>query len=104
MHGGRSGTRDLALRHGAGVLEPLRWVACLLIPFAAACSSASETAGPSPLKCQLTASSPTSSVPAGGASGTVTVSTTPDCSWTASSGASWIAITSSSSGQGNGSV
>jgi hypothetical protein len=39
--------------------------------------------------------------PAGGA-GTLTISTSRDCTWAASSGVSWIVITSGSSGQGDG--
>jgi len=49
--------------------------------------------------------SPTSaSVPASGGSGTVSVTTQTGCSWTASSNASWITISSGASGSGNGSV
>jgi hypothetical protein len=44
------------------------------------------------------------SAPASGGAGTINVNTTRDCTWSASSGATWIAITSGNSGQGEGSV
>ena len=49
--------------------------------------------------------SPTSQslAPAGG-SGTVAVTTTAGCNWTATSGASWVTITSGATGSGSGSV
>jgi hypothetical protein len=40
------------------------------------------------------------SVPAAGASGTITISTNRDCTWSASTATAWISITSSGSGQG----
>jgi len=45
-----------------------------------------------------------SSVPAGGAAGTITVTTTRDCTWAASTSASWVVITSGTNGQGSGSL
>ena len=48
---------------------------------------------------------PTSqSVPALGGTGTVTVTTTSACAWTASSNAPWLTITSGAAGTGNGTV
>ncbi len=44
------------------------------------------------------------SAPANGGAGTINVNTTRDCTWSASTAASWIAITSGTSGQGEGSV
>jgi len=44
------------------------------------------------------------SFPATGGNETVRVDTTPDCEWTTSSGASWLTITSGSSGTGDGPV
>jgi len=43
------------------------------------------------------------SAPSTGGTGTVTVTTNRDCTWSASSTASWIAITSGATGQGDGS-
>jgi hypothetical protein len=67
-------------------------------------SSSSTSTGPSPVKCQvsLTASAPT--LAAGGATGAVTVSTQPECAWTATAEASWISGLSPDSGQGSGQV
>jgi hypothetical protein len=49
--------------------------------------------------------SPTSqTVPAPGGSGTVNVTTTSGCAWTASSNVPWITLTSGATGTGNGSV
>ena len=56
------------------------------------------------MKCQvaLTTSAPT--LAAGGATGAVTVSTQPECAWTATAEASWISGLSPDSGQGSGQV
>src|SRR5262245_38433215 len=45
-----------------------------------------------------------SSVPAAGAAGTITVTTTRDCTWAASTSASWVVITSGTNGQGSGAL
>jgi hypothetical protein len=76
-------------------------LACL----AAACGSSSITVdAPSGVKCQVTPSTSVSSAPAAGASGTLSITTTRDCTWAVTSGASWIAITSADHGQGSGTV
>ncbi len=54
--------------------------------------------------CSYSISPTTQSVAAGGGNGTVSVSTTSGCGWTAVSNASWITLTSGSSGSGNGIV
>ena len=86
--------------------EVLACLACsLLVVMAAACGSTSVSVdSPSTLKCQVTTSNSMELAPAAGVSGTLTVSTTRDCSWSATSGAVWIVITSENTGQGNGSV
>ncbi len=43
-------------------------------------------------------------IDAGGGTGTINVSTMSGCAWTASSGESWITITSGARGTGNGTV
>jgi hypothetical protein len=65
-------------------------------------SSSSVTTGPDPAKCQLTISTPAAIVAQGGAA-SVSVTTQPECEWTASTQANWITDVSPSSGQGNGS-
>lgn len=55
--------------------------------------------------CTYSISPSSNSVPANGGTGTVTVTTSHQaCTWTAASNASWLTITSGSSGTGNGSV
>ena len=66
-------------------------------------TSSSVSAGPSPVKCQVTVAPPAMLDAAGGTSA-VTVTTLPECAWTASTSASWISGLSPTSGQGNGSV
>ena len=61
---------------------------------------AGATGGP----CTYQLGSSSSSIPAAGGTGTVGVSSGNTCTWTASSGAPWISITSGGSGTGNGSV
>ncbi|HEX5474451.1 MAG TPA: BACON domain-containing carbohydrate-binding protein [Vicinamibacterales bacterium] len=54
--------------------------------------------------CSLTVSPTSLSVPASASADRVTVSGGAGCPWSASTGASWITITSGASGQGNGTV
>ncbi len=54
--------------------------------------------------CSYSLGSYSLSAPAGGQLGSVSVSTGSTCTWTATSGASWITITSGSSGTGSGNV
>src|SRR4029453_14106524 len=70
-----------------------------------ACESKSSTStGPSPVKCQVSLEAPSTSIDAGGGKDAITVSTQPECSWTASSAASWISGLTPSSGQGSGQI
>jgi len=80
-------------------------IVCLLAVavLAAGCdTSSTTTAGPDPLKCQVSLAAP-SMIDAGGGTGTLAVTTNPECAWTATSGAPWISL-SPSSGQGSASV
>ena len=54
--------------------------------------------------CSFAISPESASVPASAATGKVSVATGAGCAWTASSNASWLTITSGSSGSGNGDV
>ncbi|MEO6223721.1 MAG: BACON domain-containing carbohydrate-binding protein [Vicinamibacterales bacterium] len=56
------------------------------------------------LDCTVTLSSPGSTFPAGGATGSLTVSTAATCAWTAVSSASWLTISAGTTGTGNGIV
>ena len=73
----------------------------------AGCSASSTTTatatGPDPVKCQVTLASP-SVVDANGGAGRLSVSTQPECAWTASSAVNWISGLSPASGQGTGDV
>jgi hypothetical protein len=86
------------------------WVAhaglgLLAAGIAAGCTSAASTiTAPLPLKCAVTAAVSPTTVGAGGGVVTATVSAARECAWTASSGASWIAIASGRTGQGDGTV
>ena len=57
-----------------------------------------------PASCSYAVNPRNDSAPAPGGSGTVDVSTTSACAWTASSNASWITITSGGNGTGDGRV
>ena len=66
-------------------------------------SSTSTVVSPSSTRCGVTVAGG-AAIPAGGGTGTVTVTTARECQWTASSDAPWLTITSTPSGQGDGSV
>ena len=69
------------------------------------CESKSSTStGPSPVKCQVSLEAPANTIDPGGGKDAITVSTQPECSWTASSGASWISGLTPASGQGSGRI
>jgi hypothetical protein len=70
----------------------------------AACgSSTTSLVEPSATKCEISATNDTTEIPASGGNGSVTVSTSRDCSWSASAEASWIKL-SATSGQGPATV
>jgi len=54
--------------------------------------------------CSYSIAPTSQSVPVLGGTGTVTVTTTSACAWTASSNAPWLSITSGATGTGNGTV
>jgi hypothetical protein len=71
----------------------------------AACGSTAVTSTePTAVKCTLTLTGPDSAISASGGSGEVVLSTTPECAWTASADASWVAHIEPSSGQGSGTL
>jgi hypothetical protein len=80
-------------------------LALVLAIATAGCESKSSTStGPSPVKCQVSLEAPSTSLEAGGGKDAITVSTQPECSWSASSAASWITGLTPSSGQGSGRI
>ncbi len=69
-----------------------------------ACGSTSTSVtGPTGTKCDVAATNNTPQLPASGGNGTIAVTTARDCTWTASSEASWIAL-GTTSGQGSAMV
>jgi hypothetical protein len=68
------------------------------------CSSTDVALSGPTAKCQVTVDNSLPTAPAAGATGTLTVTTTPECTWDASTATSWIAITSASHRQGSGTV
>jgi hypothetical protein len=74
--------------------------------FVAACGSTSteSVTGPSAPKCSVSLAGPEGSIGAAGGPGTVTVTTQPECAWTATAEASWITELTPTEGQGSGQV
>ena len=66
-------------------------------------TSSTVSSGPDPVKCQVSVASP-ATVDAGGGTGSLAVSTQPECTWDASTTASWISGLSPASGQGTANV
>ena len=69
---------------------------------AAACGSTSSNtvAGPSPAKCQLTATNSTPSFKSPGGAGTINVMAARECAWSAAAQVSWLMLTPPTDGQG----
>src|SRR5690242_16586208 len=67
-------------------------------------SSVAVTAPSSDARCAMSLSAGPSTMSASGGNGTVAVSVSRECSWSAKSGADWIVLGSSVNGQGDGSV
>jgi hypothetical protein len=79
------------------------WVT-LAAALASGCgSSSTSVVGPTGSRCAVTLSGG-NAVAAGGGTGSVSVSTARECTWSASSDAAWLTITSGASGQGDGTV
>jgi hypothetical protein len=69
------------------------------------CSSTDlVVSAPSAAKCQVAVDNSLAGVPSAGAAGTLTVTTTPECEWVATTATSWIAITSTPHNQGSGTL
>ncbi len=60
--------------------------------------------GSSSLICTYVISPTSATIPSSGGGGFVSVKTSDSCSWTATSGAAWLTVTSGNSGRGNGTV
>ena len=95
----RTFTAVVVVQHGSRILAS----AALFLSLSACGDSPSGPTDP-PQTCNYALSVQTLSVPASGGSATVTVTTTSQCAWTASSDREWMSITSGASGTGNGTV
>jgi hypothetical protein len=76
----------------------------LALPAARCTSSSTSVTAPTSSKCAISVSTSPSSFTANGGSGTVSVVTERDCTWTAASDAAWISLGSTSNGQGEASI
>ena len=87
-------------REASTLLYVARWAA-LACAVSACGSTVATSTGPSPVKCSVTLTPPASPVNSSGAAATVGVTTQPECTWSASSEASWITGLTPASGQGS---
>jgi hypothetical protein len=74
------------------------------IGFAAACSKSDTAPSSGASSCTVTLGSVTTNVGGGASTGTLPVTAASSCAWTAASSASFLTITSGSTGTGNGTV
>ena len=77
--------------------------AAAFIAAAIACGSTSSTtvAGPSPAKCQLTATNNTPNFTSTGGQGAIVVQAERECAWTAAAQVTWVALAPPMNGQGD---
>jgi hypothetical protein len=87
------------------ILSTNATIALSLIVSTLACtSSQTSLSSPTDTKCQINLSNSPSSFAASGGTGTLTVTTTRDCSWTISTDVVWVSIPGSRDGQGDASI
>src|SRR5688572_10172203 len=96
--------RSKRTRSGSRRRITARLLALVVISTASCTSTQQSTTGPSGLRCSISLKNSVETSPAAGGAGTLAVASGRDCTWTASSGAAWVVITSASSGQGDGSI
>jgi Viral BACON domain/Putative binding domain, N-terminal len=88
-------------------LLALSLILALTSSFGCGSSASTSVAAPSSTaqsRCQANVSSSAPKFAATGGAGSVSITVDRDCTWTAASQSSWIAITSNTSGQGDGTV
>jgi ABC-type arginine transport system ATPase subunit len=78
-------------------------VTALLVAACGATSTSTAT-GPTPVKCAVSLVAPENAIAASGGAGAVTVTTQPECAWTAAVEGNWIGDLAPASGQGSGEV
>ena len=92
------------LRFSCGFCHPFYYVLAAAIVVSSCGSTSTESiTGPGGPKCSVALTAPNAIGPDGG-SASVTVSTQPECEWTASAEAGWITNLKPAQGQGNGEV
>src|SRR5205809_4837025 len=93
----------IGTRHFSGRTRALVTAVALLV--ASACNKKTETTpSPTPTPCSVASTSSTTTFGADGGSGSIAVTAPTGCAWTATSGASFVSITSGATGSGNGTV
>src|SRR5436190_9768264 len=85
------------------VARPLGLLALAYLVSSCGSSSISVTS-PTGSKCSVALANSMTSVPAAGATGTLSIQTNRDCTWSASTPTPWISLMSSASGQGEAKV
>jgi hypothetical protein len=81
------------------------WILSAAVLLAACGSTSTETiTGPTDPKCTVSVAGPEASIGASGGAGVVTVTTQPECVWTATAEASWLTELTPAGGQGSGQV
>src|SRR5687767_7784872 len=84
------------------------WLTAAVLSAAAlvvGCGSESNvTTGPTPPKCQVSLTVPSSNITADGGTASVAITTTPECPWDASTAAAWLSGLAPASGQGSSTV
>ena len=89
-------------RHGALLI--VGWMAIGTAACGGATAVSSVAEGPSPVKCPVTLTGPSAAMTAAGGTGTIAVTTQPECAWIAKAEASWILELAPTSGQGSAEV
>jgi hypothetical protein len=79
-------------------------IAAVLIASACGSTSTESVTGPNAAKCAVTLIAPEDLMSGSGGAGLITVTTQPECAWTAAADASWITNLTPSQGQGNAEV
>src|SRR5436190_23753813 len=100
----RSNMRDVTSRRSIPAATATLAVLCL-ISAVSGCSNSANTniVAPSSTKCGVAANNNAAQIPATGGSGTITITTERECSWSARADASWISLRDAS-GQGSATV
>jgi hypothetical protein len=86
------------------MVRPIPLIVVAVLVSACGSTSTESVTGPSAPKCLVSLASPADAIGASGGTGAVTVTTQPECEWTAAAETTWITELAPVSGQGNGQV